>query len=96
MKGFVPGIFTAAQNPLALTSCDMTYKYLALNAKAVHRLGDYLFQLYYCGQRRVFEEGLPVLLNELCVQLGLIKPVGIRSTPRSSRDPLDPAVDFYF
>jgi hypothetical protein len=63
----------------------MLYSNLSMNAKRVHGLGDYLYKLYYCGQRQVFQEGLPLLLNVLCAQLGL-------GPDKAHKDPLDPAV----
>jgi hypothetical protein len=91
LVGIVRGIFTAADPPLALTARGMLYSNLSMNAGRVHGLGDYLYQLYYCGQRGVFQEGLPLLLNVLCAQLGL-------GPDKTRRDPLDPAVgpfDFF-
>ncbi len=46
---------------------------------------NYVYQLYYCSQRQVFQEGLPLLLNILTVQLGL------ESDNKATREPLDPA-----
>jgi hypothetical protein len=66
----------------------MLYSNLSMNVERVHGLGDYF---YYCGQRQVFKEGLPLLLNVLCAQLGL-------GPDKSKRDPLVPAVgpfDFF-
>ena len=86
LVGIARGIFTGARDdPLALTASGMHYSNLLMNAKRVHGLGDYLYQLYYCGQREVFQEGLPLLLNVLCAQLGL-------GPDKAQKDPLDPAV----
>ena len=85
LEGMVRGIFLGARSPLALECREMSYKILSVNAAAVHEIGDYIYQLYYCGQRTVCQEGLPLLLNVLCVQLGL-------GPDTTAKEPLDPAI----
>ena len=75
-----------------LECSSMPYNVLSVNAKKVHEIGDYVYQLYFCGQRQVFQEGLPLLLNILKVQLGS------ESDDKATREPLDPAIgpfDFF-
>ncbi len=49
----------------------MPYNVLSVNEKKVHEIRDYVYQLYYCGQRESLPGGLPLLLNILTMQLGL-------------------------
>ena len=91
LEGLVYSIFPGASSPLSMTCREMSYKTLSVNLRAVHEIGDYIYHLYYSGQRKVCKEGLPILLNMLRVQLGLESDTG-------TREPLSPAIgpfDFF-
>ncbi len=49
MESLVRSIFAGASSPLDLECSNV----LSVNAKTVHEIWDYVYQLYYCGQRKV-------------------------------------------